>query len=193
MLNLHWCRCHLCTPYLTPCFYYKAADDKGGLCRKKLNLIPTGQVKSKAAQDGFDNVHDWLVFQATGESSAALSARKEAAPWLSKLLGSAPQGKARSDPSGAAEERRNSEAEAKDQQVVGKKRKRASNGSKGVTTCVDAVHNAISRGVPPVTPNSAAAGVVCHPCGCFSMSAFLEHGFLGTHKSDRWYFECMLR
>jgi hypothetical protein len=106
-------------------------------------------VKSKAAQDGFDNIHDWLVFQATGESAAALAARKEAAPWLSKTLGSAPKGN----------DHRKTQ-EAKGQQVVGKKRKRASNGSKAVTTCVDAVHNAIVRGVPPVTLNSAGAGVV---------------------------------
>ena len=54
-------------------------------CRKKQGLLPTGQVKSKAVADGFDNVHDWLVFQATGDSADAIAARKTAAPWLSTL------------------------------------------------------------------------------------------------------------
>lgn len=45
------------------------------LCRKKFGLPPTGQVKRNAKQDGFDNVHDWLVFQATKEPAAIIAAR----------------------------------------------------------------------------------------------------------------------
>jgi hypothetical protein len=49
--------------------------------RKKQGLEPTGQVKSKAVADGFDNVHDWLVYQETKEPAATIAARKVNAAW----------------------------------------------------------------------------------------------------------------
>lgn len=51
-------------------------------------MNPTGQVKSKAKRDGFANVHDWLVFQVTGESAEAIAARKHSAPWGATATGS---------------------------------------------------------------------------------------------------------
>lgn len=42
-------------------------------------------MKSQAIADGFDNVHDWLVFKENGESAAALVLRKWEAPWASWL------------------------------------------------------------------------------------------------------------
>jgi hypothetical protein len=57
------------------------------VCRKKAGLAPTGQVKSQAIADGFDNVHDWLVFRETGESAAALVLRKWESSWAAWLTG----------------------------------------------------------------------------------------------------------
>ena len=48
------------------------------LCSKKFGLPPTGQVKRTAKQHGFDNVHDWLVYQATKEPAADIAARSAA-------------------------------------------------------------------------------------------------------------------
>jgi hypothetical protein len=55
--------------------------------RKRAGLMPTGQVKSQAIADGFDNVHDWLVFRETGESAAALVLRKWESSWAAWLRG----------------------------------------------------------------------------------------------------------
>ena len=62
-------------------------------CRKKAGLAPTGQVKSLAIQAGFDNVHDWLVYNQTGESAAALVLRKWEAPWAAWLNGGSNENK----------------------------------------------------------------------------------------------------
>ena len=50
-------------------------------------MEPTGQVKSQAIADGFDNVHDWLVFRETGDAAATLVLRKWEAPWAAWLTG----------------------------------------------------------------------------------------------------------
>ena len=55
-------------------------------CRKKNGLQPTGQVKSFAIADGFNNVHDWLVYQQTSEAADVIAARKAA-----HLAATAPQ------------------------------------------------------------------------------------------------------
>jgi hypothetical protein len=52
-----------------------------GPCRKKAGLSPTHQIIGIARANGFDNVHDYLVHQKTGESAAVISARKTAFPW----------------------------------------------------------------------------------------------------------------
>lgn len=164
---------HFCTE-LTVVFCQAEGADCGR-CRKKLNLLPTGQVKNKAAQDGFDNVHDWLIFQATGESAAAIAAHKESAPWLTaqpRALTQQGNGKVKNalegiTTAGGEGHSRHSDGEAKSEQCVGKKRKRETKGSKVVATCVDDVHNAIARGAQLLTPSSAAlhSGVVRHLYG----------------------------
>ena len=52
-----------------------------GPCRKKAGLSPTHQIIGVARASGFDNVHDYLVHQKTGESASVISARKTAFPW----------------------------------------------------------------------------------------------------------------
>ena len=57
------------------------------MCRKKAGLEPTGQIKSIAAEAGFNNAHDYLVHLVTGESGPVIAARKTTAHWGAWLLG----------------------------------------------------------------------------------------------------------
>lgn len=52
-----------------------------GPCRKKASLEPTGQVLRYAKQQGFDNVHDYLVHLVTKETPAEIAARKSKFAW----------------------------------------------------------------------------------------------------------------
>jgi len=52
-----------------------------GPCRKKAGLAPTHQIIGLARSHGFDNVHDYLVHQNTGESREEIAARKLEFPW----------------------------------------------------------------------------------------------------------------
>ena len=52
-----------------------------GPCRKKAGLAPTHQIIGLARAHGFDNVHDYLVHQKTGESQEEIAARKLDFPW----------------------------------------------------------------------------------------------------------------
>ena len=52
-----------------------------GPCRKKAGLAPTHQIIGLARAHGFDNVHDYLVHQKTGESQEEIAARKLEFPW----------------------------------------------------------------------------------------------------------------
>ena len=52
-----------------------------GPCRKKAGLSPTHQVIQLARASGFDNVHDYLVSQETGEGAEEIAARKLTFSW----------------------------------------------------------------------------------------------------------------
>ncbi|KAL4855053.1 Cell division cycle-associated 7-like protein [Chlorella vulgaris] len=52
-----------------------------GPCRKALGLAPTHQIINQARAAGFENVHDFLVHQKTGEAPEEVAARKQAAAW----------------------------------------------------------------------------------------------------------------
>lgn len=52
-----------------------------GPCRKKAGLSPTHQIIGLARANGFDNVHDYLVHQATGENAEDIAARKLSFSW----------------------------------------------------------------------------------------------------------------
>ncbi|CAK9211491.1 unnamed protein product [Sphagnum troendelagicum] len=53
-----------------------------GPCRKEQNLDPTGQIIRVAKAAGFSNVHDYLVFEKTGESVDAIASRKDEKGWV---------------------------------------------------------------------------------------------------------------
>jgi hypothetical protein len=83
------CRCviDMVLHAITCLVFHAGQPDRSGkghmcyACRKKHGLEPTGQVKARAIADGFDNVHDWLVFQSCGANSRDLEKRKRDAPW----------------------------------------------------------------------------------------------------------------
>jgi hypothetical protein len=52
-----------------------------GPCRKKAGLGPTHQMIKLARSAGFDNVHDYLVYRATGESAEEIADRKSTFSW----------------------------------------------------------------------------------------------------------------
>lgn len=52
-----------------------------GPCRKKAGLSPTHQVIQLARASGFDNVHDYLVSQETGEDAEEIAKRKLTFSW----------------------------------------------------------------------------------------------------------------
>jgi hypothetical protein len=52
-----------------------------GPCRKQAGLGPTHQLIKEARSKGFDNVHDFLVHQNSGESRETIAARKAAHSW----------------------------------------------------------------------------------------------------------------
>ncbi|KAL4422435.1 hypothetical protein ABPG75_008632 [Micractinium tetrahymenae] len=52
-----------------------------GPCRKAAGLAPTHQIINLARAAGFDNVHDYLVHQKTGESADQIAERKRQAAW----------------------------------------------------------------------------------------------------------------
>ncbi|KAL4517183.1 hypothetical protein Ndes2437B_g06791 [Nannochloris sp. 'desiccata'] len=52
-----------------------------GPCRKKAGLGPTHQLIKQARSAGFDNVHDYLVYRATGESAEEIADRKSTFSW----------------------------------------------------------------------------------------------------------------
>lgn len=58
-----------------------------GPCRKKNGLAPTHQMVKLARMSGFDNVHDYLIHQRTGESASKISKRKFEFDWGQWLLG----------------------------------------------------------------------------------------------------------
>jgi len=52
-----------------------------GPCRKKAGLSPTHQLIKQARDTGFDNVHDYLIYRATGESAEEIAHRKTTFSW----------------------------------------------------------------------------------------------------------------
>ena len=52
-----------------------------GPCRKKAGLGPTHQMIKLARSAGFDNVHDYLVYRATGETAEEIADRKSSFSW----------------------------------------------------------------------------------------------------------------
>jgi len=52
-----------------------------GPCRKKAGLGPTHQLIKQARNTGFENVHDYLVYRATGESAEEIAHRKTTFSW----------------------------------------------------------------------------------------------------------------
>eukprot|EP00897_Mesotaenium_endlicherianum_P002660 jgi/Mesen1/2421/ME000157S01561 len=77
-----------------------------GPCRIKRKMKPTGLVLYRVRQDGFSNVHDWLIFQKLGGTPEAIAKRKEGRGWtkagglLLQLEGGGDEGR-----NAAAEER----------------------------------------------------------------------------------------
>lgn len=58
-----------------------------GPCRKKQGLPPTHQIAKEARENGFSNVHDYLVYLVTRESSEVIAARKSMCAWGKWLSG----------------------------------------------------------------------------------------------------------
>ncbi|KAJ7566302.1 hypothetical protein O6H91_02G096300 [Diphasiastrum complanatum] len=52
-----------------------------GPCRKAQGLPPTGQMVREARAAGYSNVHDFLIFQKTGERAETISLRKVGRNW----------------------------------------------------------------------------------------------------------------
>ena len=52
-----------------------------GPCRKKAGLSPTHQVIRIARDNGFDNVHDYLVWEKVGGTPESIKARKQTFKW----------------------------------------------------------------------------------------------------------------
>lgn len=52
-----------------------------GPCRRKAGMEPTHQIMSLVRGAEFDNVHDYLIHLATGESKEDIAKRKHAFPW----------------------------------------------------------------------------------------------------------------
>jgi hypothetical protein len=155
--------------------------------------MPTGQVKSKAVADGFDNVHDWLVFQATKESADTIAARKTNPSWLSQVVQQSTQKTADIDtnrpPFSSGSQPRVASAKSRHTGGVATElpprphqagaqagaqartkvqmQKGGGKGSKGegmALTCVDAVHVAIANSTPPTTAGKhVTAGLVQPP------------------------------
>ena len=117
-------------------------------------MNPTGQVKSKAKKDGFDNVHDWLVFQNTGESAEAIAARKADAPW----------GAASGGALCAGQRARASEEAEQEGAAPGGKKRRVSKG-KGDSAATEAPQSGTSeRGAPTSPAGVVAEGALVRAC-----------------------------
>ena len=52
-----------------------------GPCRKKAGLAPTHQVIRIARENGFDNVHDYLVWEKVGGTPESIKMRKKKFEW----------------------------------------------------------------------------------------------------------------
>lgn len=52
-----------------------------GPCRKMLGLGPTYQMVKQARLEGFNNVHDYLIYKETGEKLEVIAARKQQFAW----------------------------------------------------------------------------------------------------------------
>ena len=84
-----------------------------GPCRKKAGLGPTHQLIKQARSAGFDNVHDYLVFRATGESAEEIANRKSTfswAAWMDVVVTTETEGEDKKEEEGEEKPRRSTRA-----------------------------------------------------------------------------------